>query len=62
MENAKASTKNCSQQNNPDKFYVYLNNPKLMQTIKEFKVELQTVKLDNEIILEMNQNATRQYP
>ena len=32
-----------------------MNNPKLLQTVKDLKDELQTVKIDNERILEMNQ-------
>ena len=55
MEGVEASTENGSQHNNPDNFYVYLNNPELIQTVKELKEELQITKLDNERILEMNQ-------
>ena len=54
MEGVEASTENGSQ-HNPDNIYVERNNPKLLQTIKELKEELQTVKIDNERILEMNQ-------
>ena len=55
MEGVEASAENGSQLNNPDNFYVDLNNPELIQTVKELKEELHTVKLDNERILEMNQ-------
>ena len=37
MEGAEASVENGSQHNNPDNFYVDLNNPKLLQTVKELK-------------------------
>ena len=55
MEGAEASAENSSQHNNPDNFYVHMNNRELLQTIKELNEKLQTVKLDNERILEMNQ-------
>ena len=55
MEGVEASIENESQHNNPDNNYVEMNNPQLLQTIKELKYELQIVKIDNEIILEMNQ-------
>ena len=57
MEGVEASGENGSQHNNPDKIYVEMNNPSLeiLQTIKELKDELQTVNMDNERILEMNQ-------
>ena len=55
MEGVDASAENGSQHNNLDKFYVDLSNPYLLQTVKELKEELQTVKIDNERILEMNQ-------
>ena len=55
MEGVEASTENGSQHNNPDNIYVELNNPELLQIFKELKEELQTVKIDNERILEMNQ-------
>ena len=55
MEDVEASAENGSQHNNPDNFYVDLNNLELIQIVKELKEELQTVKLDNERILEMNQ-------
>ena len=55
MEGAEASAENGSQHNNPDNFYVDLNNLKLLQTIKDLKEELQTVKINNERIMEMNQ-------
>ena len=48
---------NGSHHNNPDNIYVEPNNPpsKLLQIVKELKDEIQTVKEDNERILEMNQ-------
>ena len=55
MENAKASTENGPQHENPDNFYVDLNNPELIQTVREFKDELQNVKQDNQRILELNE-------
>ena len=56
MKGVEASTKNGSQHNNPDNIYVELNNPpsELLQTVKELKDEVQTIKLDNEIILALN--------
>ena len=55
MEGVEASAINGSQHNHRDKFYVDLNNLDLLQTIKELKEDLQTIKKDNERILEMNQ-------
>ena len=57
MEGVEASTENVSHHNNPDNIYVELNNPplELLQTLKELKDELQTVRIDNDIILELNQ-------
>ena len=55
MDNAEASTENGSQHNSPDNFYVDLNNPELLQTVRELKDELQTVKQDNQRILELNE-------
>ena len=57
MEGVEASAENGSQHNNIDNIYVKLNDPpsELLQTVKELKYELQTVKIDNERILEMNQ-------
>ena len=57
MEGVEAFVENGSQHNNPDNIYVELNNPptKLLQTVRELKDELQTVKNDNERILELNQ-------
>ena len=56
MEVVEASTKNGSQHNNPDNIYVELTNPpsQLLQIV-ELKDELQTIKMDNERILELNQ-------
>ena len=57
MEGVEASVENGSQHNNPDNIYVELNNPpsELLQIVKELQEELQIVKIDNEIILELNQ-------
>ena len=57
MEGVEASVENGSQNNNPDNIYVELNNPplELQHIVKELKDELQTIKMDNEIIMEMNQ-------
>ena len=57
MEVVEASTENGSQHNNPDNIYVELTNPpsQLLQIVKDLKYELQTIKMDNERILEMNQ-------
>ena len=56
MEGVEASTENEVQKNNPYNIYVELKNPtsELVQTIKDLKDELQTVKMDNERILELN--------
>ena len=55
MENVEASTENGSQHINPDNLYVDLNNPEILQTIRDLKNELQTVKHDNQRILELNE-------
>ena len=61
MEGVEASTQDGSNHNNPDNIYVKLNNQpyELLQTVKDLKVELQTLKEDNERILraqeELNQ-------
>ena len=57
MEGIKASAENGSQHNNPHNIYVELNNQpsELLQIVKELKDELNTVKVDNERILELNQ-------
>ena len=57
MEGVEACAKNGSLNNNPYNIYVELNNPlsELLQTVKELEHELQTVKNDNEGILELNQ-------
>ena len=55
MENVEASAENGSQHNNPDNFYVELNNLELLQIVREFKDELQNVKHDNKRILELNE-------
>ena len=57
MEGVEASTENGSHHNNPDNIYVELNNKpsNLLQTLKELKDVLQTMKIDNERILELNQ-------
>ena len=56
MKGVEAFAENGSQYNNPKFFYVELNNTpsQLLQTVKELKYELQTVKMDNERILELN--------
>ena len=46
MEGVEAYAKNGSQHNHPNNFYVDLNNTELLQTAKELKEELQTVKID----------------
>ena len=55
MENVEASIENGHQHNNPNNIYVDLKNPELLQIVKELRVELQTVKQDNQRILEMNE-------
>ena len=44
MEAVEASAENGSQHNNPDNFYVEMNNPELLQIVRELENELQTVK------------------
>ena len=61
MVGVEKSVEDGSHHNNIDNIYVELNNQpsELLQTIKYFKAELQTVKEDNERILrsqeELNQ-------
>ena len=55
MENVEVSVENGSQHNNPENFYVELNNPELLKTVRDLKDEHQTVKHDNKIILELNE-------
>ena len=57
MEGFEASAEDGSHHNNPEKIYVELNDQpsELLQTVKELKDELHTVKVDNERILELNQ-------
>ena len=57
IESAEASAENGSHHNNPNNIYVELNNPpfELLQIVKDLQDELQTVKIDSEIILELNQ-------
>ena len=57
MEGVEAFDKIGSQHDNPNNIYVELNNPpsELLQIVKELKDELQTVKMDNERIVELNQ-------
>ena len=55
MENAKASTENGSQHINPDNLYIDSNNLELLQTLKDLKDEIQTVRQDNQRILELNE-------
>ena len=55
MENVEAFAKNGPQHDNLDNFYVDLNNPELIQTAWELKDELQTIRQDNQRILELNE-------
>ena len=57
MEGVESYPENGSHHNNLDNIYVELNNQpsELLQIVKELKDELQTVKVDNEIILELTQ-------
>ena len=55
MENVEASAENGPQHENPNNFYVDLNNLELIQTVIELRDELQTVKQDNHRILELNE-------
>ena len=57
MEGVEASAENGSQHNNINNIYVQLNNPpsKLLQIVKELKDELQTIKIYNERIMELNE-------
>ena len=55
MEGVEGFAKNSSQDSNQENIYVEMNNPELLQTIKELKDEMQTIKIDNEIIMEINQ-------
>ena len=55
MENAEVFVENGSWHNNPDNFFVELNNPELLQIVRELKDELRTVKHDNKRILELNE-------
>ena len=56
MEGVETSARNGSHHNNLENIYVELNNQpsELLQIVKELKDELQTVEIDNEIILELN--------
>ena len=53
MRGVEASAKDGSHHNNPYNIYVELNNQlsELLQTVKDLRAELQTVKEDNERIL-----------
>ena len=55
MEGVEASIEEGSHHNNPDNIYVELNNQpsELLKTVNDLRVELQTVKEDNEIILRL---------
>ena len=57
MEGVEASIEDGSRHNNQDNIYVELNNPpsELLQIVEELKYELQTIKMDNERIMELNQ-------
>ena len=56
MEGVETSVENGSQHNSLDNIYVLINNQpsELIQTMKELKDELHTVKVDNERILKLN--------
>ena len=53
MEGVEAFVEDGSHHNNPDNIYVELNNQpsELLQTLKDLKVELYTVKEYNETML-----------
>ena len=53
MEGVEASAEDGSHHNNPNKIYVELNNQpsQLLQIVKYLRVELQTLKEDNERII-----------
>ena len=53
MEGVEAFAEDGSHHNNPDNIYVELNNQQseLIQTIKDLRAELQTIKGDNERII-----------
>ena len=53
MENVETSAKNGPQHNNLDNIYVDLNNLELLPTIRDLKDDLQTVKQNNQRILEL---------
>ena len=55
MKGVEASAEKNCQHNNPNNIYVELNNPELLQTVNELKDELQTIKIDSEIIMAINQ-------
>ena len=62
MEGVEASAEDGSHHNNPDNIYVELNNQpsELFQTVKDLKVELQTVKEhDNERILKEQEDINQ---
>ena len=56
MEGVEASAENGSHHNNPHNIYVEFNNQPsyLLQIVKDLKDELNTMKVDNERILELN--------
>ena len=55
MENVESSGENGSQPINPENLYIDLNNPEILQTVRDLKNELQTMKQDKQIILELNE-------
>ena len=61
MEGVEASTKDGSHHNNPDNIYVELNNqpPKLLQNVKDLRVELQTVKEANERLIRAQEELNK---
>ena len=44
-----------SQHINPDNLYTDLNNPEILQMVRDLKSELQTVKPNNQRILELTE-------
>ena len=61
MEGLEASAEDGSHHNNPDNIYVELNNQpsELLQTVKDLKAELWTVKEGNERILREHEELTQ---
>ena len=55
MANVESSAENGTQHNNRDNIYVDLNDSELLQIVRQLRDELQTMKQDNQIILELNE-------